>query len=127
MSETNETYFTPIDIPALPEIYEGYLPDSAFVHFAFSRHGDEEDFDAIASIVSDSDIVIPEAVYWRPDHLKWFRDISRSTRQIIKSYLGIESAANKASKTMVTGAVSQKHCRVHERAFCSLTHRTIQG
>jgi hypothetical protein len=75
---TQETYFKPVTIPELPDVGSSYLPANAFVRFIFGMHGTAEEFAPAAEFLEESEIVIPELPGWTPEHLTWFRNVSRS-------------------------------------------------
>jgi hypothetical protein len=73
-----ESYHTVLEAPDFPEIPEDYLPRNARIHFAFGGHEGAEDLGHALPHIVESDIVIPEFAGWTPDHVSWFRSVSRS-------------------------------------------------
>ncbi len=99
----SETFYTPVDISELPDVEDGYLPENVFVHFALGPHGDEKDFDALAEVVNESDVVVPEVVGWGPEHLKWLRDVSKSSHVNYQKLL-----RHRAGREYVTDGFSRR-------------------
>ncbi len=71
------TYERSLELPPFPEFGAAYLPQNVSVHFHFTPHRTEEQFDEAAALLRASDVFIPEAVAWTERQLKDLNDVSR--------------------------------------------------
>jgi hypothetical protein len=92
MTDTTEarkggnTYERSLELPPFPEFDAAYLPQNVSVHFHFTPHRTEEQFDEAAVLLQTSDVFIPEAVAWTERQLKDFNDISKGRDRALAKF-----------------------------------------